>query len=254
MPSSREKVLQDCSTIGYPDGTRLIGAAMPQTIDATADTGKVNGTPVSRKAVMRVLPCADSGLLVELGGLDAVQALHAALKADLPAGVTDLVPAARTLLLQLDPQHADVIEIERVVRAARLPGRVRHEQEPVRIPVTYGGEDLNAVAQLTGLTEREVVAAHTGSEWRVSFTGFTPGFGYLSGGSPMLVVPRRAESRVRIPAGSVALAGSFSGIYPRESPGGWQLIGHTEVETWHPDRDPPAVLTPGTRVRFQDAG
>ncbi|WP_199434032.1 5-oxoprolinase subunit B family protein [Qaidamihabitans albus] len=199
---------------------------------------------------MRMLPCADSGLLVELDDLAAVRGLHAALEADPPAGVTDLVPAARTLLLRLDPAKADVAEIERVVRATPPAESADGRDELLRVPVVYDGADLGEVARLTGLTEREVVAEHTGAEWTVAFGGFAPGFGYLTGGSARLEVPRRAESRTRVPAGAVALAGTFSGIYPRESPGGWQLIGRTGLETWRADRDPPALLRPGVRVRF----
>lgn len=199
---------------------------------------------------MRVLRCADSGLLVELGDTDTVRALHAALTEELPEGVTDLVPAARTLLLRVDPSHADLAEVERSVRSTPLGDGKRHEPELLRVPVRYDGVDLPDVARLTGLSERQVVAEHTGTEWTVSFGGFAPGFGYLTGGSARLAVPRRGESRTRVPPGAVALAGEFSGIYPRESPGGWQLIGRTELEIWNADREPPALLRPGVRVRF----
>ncbi|MFC4004231.1 5-oxoprolinase subunit PxpB [Prauserella oleivorans] len=202
---------------------------------------------------MRVLPCADSGLLVELAGLDEVRALHAALEAAPPAGVLDLVPAARTLLLVLDPALADPAEVERAVRTAEPADVSQGSGELLRVPVVYDGADLAEVAALTGLTEREVVTEHTGTEWTVAFGGFAPGFGYLTGGSPKLEVPRRAESRTRVPAGSVGLAGTFSGIYPRSSPGGWQLIGHTDLVLWQVDRDPPALLRPGVRVRFVEA-
>ncbi|MBK1788877.1 5-oxoprolinase subunit B family protein [Prauserella cavernicola] len=201
---------------------------------------------------MRVLPCADSGLLVELDDLTEVRALHAALEADRPEGVTDFVPAARTLLLRLGP-GADVTAIEHAVRTVR-PGEVADtDSELLRVPVVYDGVDLAEVAELTGLTEREVIAEHTGTEWTVAFGGFAPGFGYLMGGSPKLEVPRRVESRTRVPLGAVGLAGSFSGIYPRESPGGWQLIGRTELRMWQVDREPPALLRPGVRVRFEEA-
>lgn len=202
---------------------------------------------------MRFLPCADSGLLVELADLQAVQALYAALSEAPPEGVTDLVPAARTLLLRLDPQRADVARIEASVRAVRPREGVGSDGDLLVVPVVYDGADLTEVATLTGLTEREVVQRHTDVEWTVSFGGFAPGFGYLSGGPEELVVPRRSESRTRVPPGSVGLAGAFSGIYPRESPGGWQLIGRTDLEIWRVDRDPPALLRPGVRVRFQEA-
>lgn len=204
---------------------------------------------------MRVLPCADSGLLIEVADLDTVRVLHAALLRSPPPGVVDLVPAARTLLVLLDPRHADPVAVERAVRAVLAEPPVASGPaggEVVRIPVVYDGDDLGAVAEFAGLTTREVVAAHTGAEWTVAFGGFAPGFGYLSGGPETLHVPRRAESRTRVPAGAVGLAGAFSGIYPRPSPGGWQLIGHTDVEVWRTDRDPPALLRPGVRVRFEE--
>lgn len=199
---------------------------------------------------MRVLPCADSGVLVELGSLDEVHALRAALVQQPPAGMLGLVPAARTLLVQLDPRRADVAEVEREVRNARLMWRRQSESEVLRIPVVYDGEDLVEVARLVELSEREVVAEHTAAEWTVAFGGFAPGFGYLTGGSDRLRVPRKRESRTRVPAGSVGLAAEFSGIYPSASPGGWQLIGRTDVPVWQVDRDPPALLRPGVRVRF----
>lgn len=199
---------------------------------------------------MRLLPCADAGLLVELDDLDQVLGLHTALQADPPPGVVDLVPAARTLLLRFDPDTADADEIERAVRRARPTRVAEREAELVEIPVTYDGEDLAEVASMAGLTPRQVVAAHTGTEWTVAFGGFAPGFGYLTGAMWPFDIPRRTESRTTVPAGAVALAGAFSGVYPRSSPGGWQLIGRTELIMWDTDRDPPALLRPGVRVRF----
>ncbi len=135
------------------------------------------------------------------------------------------------------------------MRATR-PGAADGGAGAVEVPVVYDGADLGEVAALTGLTPAGVVAAHTGTPWRVAFTGFAPGFGYLEGGDPRLDVPRRAVPRVRVPAGAVGLAGRFSGVYPVESSGGWQLIGRTEAVLWDLDRDPPALLRPGISVRF----
>lgn len=203
---------------------------------------------------MRVLRCADSGLLVELDDLDAVLALYDALTDRLPDGVTDLVPAARTLLLRLDPASADANAVEAAVRSTRpVPGRCR-DGDLLRVPVIYDGADLTEVARMTGLTVRGVIEAHTAAEWTVAFGGFAPGFAYLVGGDGRLQVPRNAESRTKVPAGAVGLAGPFSGVYPRESPGGWRLVGHTEMQMWNIDRDPPALLRPGVRVRFEEVG
>ncbi|QIZ36556.1 allophanate hydrolase subunit 1 [Saccharopolyspora sp. ASAGF58] len=200
---------------------------------------------------MRFLRCADSGLLIELADLEAVQALYAVLVEDPPEGVTDLVPAARTLLLHLDPR-ANTAAVEAAVRAVEPREGAPASGDLLQVPVVYDGADLAEVAELTGLTEWEVVHRHTSAEWTVAFGGFAPGFGYLAGGPPELVVPRRTESRTKVPPGSVGLAGAFSGIYPRESPGGWQLIGRTGLEIWRVDREPPALLRPGVRVQFRE--
>ncbi|WP_245717444.1 5-oxoprolinase subunit B family protein [Nocardia jejuensis] len=125
--------------------------------------------------------------------------------------------------------------------------------EPVLIPVRYDGEDLAEVAELLGIPPAEVIAQHTGTVWRCAFVGFAPGFGYLESADGRLTVPRRTRSRTSIPAGAVALAGGYSAIYPRRSPGGWQLIGTTDLTLWDVDRDPPALVRAATRVRFVNA-
>jgi KipI family sensor histidine kinase inhibitor len=124
----------------------------------------------------------------------------------------------------------------------------------VTIDVVYDGADLHEVASLTGMTPAQVIAAHTGTPWRVGFCGFAPGFAYLVDGDARLQVPRRAEPRTSVPAGAVALAGEFSGVYPRQSPGGWQLIGHTDAVMFDVNRDKPALLTPGMWVQFRAVG
>ncbi|OLT15338.1 allophanate hydrolase [Serinicoccus sp. CUA-874] len=199
---------------------------------------------------MRCLPCGEAGLLVELDDLEQVLALHAALQEVSPPGVVDLVPAARTLLLQLDPALTDPGAVAEVVRSTTLQPGAAPEADSVEIAVVYDGADLAEVAEHTGMGPREVVRAHTGQEWRVAFCGFSPGFGYLVAQDDRLHVPRRSTPRTRVPAGAVGLAGEFGGIYPRESPGGWQLIGRTDATLWDVERDPPALLVPGTRVRF----
>jgi len=202
---------------------------------------------------MRLLPCAESGLLVELGDLSEVLALCAELDEARPEGVVDLVPATRTLLLTIDPAVTDLTAVSAAVRSCTPRAGVRPDAGHLEVPVVYDGEDLAEIASLTGLGEREVVAAHTGQEWTVAFCGFAPGFGYLVGEDDRLHVPRRSDPRTRVPAGAVGLAGEFSGVYPRESPGGWQLLGHTPLATWDLERDPPALLAPGVRVRFVES-
>lgn len=199
---------------------------------------------------MRLLPCADSGLLVELSDMDEVLALYAELDEDPPEGVVDMVPAATTLLLTIDRARTDVETLSRRVSTIEVGNHERATMGEVEIPVIYDGEDLPEVARLTGLDERAVVEAHTGTPWTVAFCGFAPGFGYMVGGDERLQVPRRDNPRTKVPPGSVALAGEFASVYPRESPGGWQLIGRTSLEVWDIHREPPALLVPGTVVRY----
>lgn len=228
----------------------------------------------------RVLPSGERALLVEVGSLTEVLALrHELWDVARPSGLLDAVPGARTLLLVV----AEPGELASVRSAAEqsLTTLTVHATDPaddtgtagtaargrtdalaspgpddavVEIAVRYDGPDLDAVAHLTGLSPAEVVTAHTGTDWQVGFGGFAPGFAYLVGGDARLQVPRRETPRSSVPAGSVGLAGEFSGVYPRASPGGWQLIGRTDAVLWDLDRDPPALLLPGAHVRFTDAG
>jgi KipI family sensor histidine kinase inhibitor len=222
---------------------------MTESMDVTSGTRSV-----------RVLDYGDQGLLLEFESTAEVLAWNDALReADL-LGVLDVVPASRTVLLKLaSPRYQEPtrlrlskLRIERVaVDDVTAPIDQRAD---VEIDVTYDGADLEEVARLSGLTADEVVAAHTAAPMRVGFGGFAPGFAYLVGGDERLNVPRRADPRTRVPAGSVAIAGEFSSVYPRESPGGWQLIGHTDTVMWDIDRDPPALLIPGMWVRFRAIG
>src|SRR5690606_16547128 len=155
--------------------------------------------------------------------------------------------------LTLDPAVTTPAAVAEVVRGVTpRPGARPHAGE-IEVPVTYDGPDLAEVAALTGMSEREVIAAHTEEEWTVAFCGFAPGFGYMARSDERLAVPRRTNPRTRVPPGSVAVAGGFSSVYPRESPGGWQLIGRTDLVAWDLDRDPPALFSPGVRVRFVEA-
>jgi KipI family sensor histidine kinase inhibitor len=191
-----------------------------------------------------------------------VLALDSAVRSAVEAGdpafadVVDVVPAARTVLLVVR-EGTDVMPVRTALAtlsATDTSAAASREGRPhvVEIPVRYDGPDLDEVCELTGLTLREVVVAHTQSPWLVAFSGFAPGFAYLAGGDSRLRVPRRNEPRTSVPAGSVGLAGEFSAVYPRSSPGGWQLLGHTDAVLWDIDRDPPALLQPGSVVRFVD--
>jgi KipI family sensor histidine kinase inhibitor len=202
---------------------------------------------------MRLLPSGSSALLVELDGLDDVLAQYAALAAAPPDGVVDIVPAARTVLLVVDPARTSLAAVADAVR--RTPPRAdeRGTGEVVELPVHYDGADLAECADLLGTDPDGLVRRHSGAEWTVAFCGFAPGFGYLTQPGAGWDVPRRATPRTKVPPGSVALAGEFSGVYPRESPGGWQLIGRTDVAVFDLDREPAALLRPGVRVRFVPA-
>ncbi|WP_138966209.1 allophanate hydrolase subunit 1 [Streptomyces sp. YIM 121038] len=203
---------------------------------------------------MTVLPMGERALLVELSDGSAAEALHAELLRRRAAGeltVREIVPAARTVLLDgLDaPQRL----------AARLPSWEIPPLSPrardvLELPVRYDGPDLADVAALWGVPVREVPRIHAAAEFRVAFCGFAPGFGYLTGLGGLPDVPRRATPRTAVPAGSVGLAGPYTGVYPRTSPGGWQLIGTTEAVLWDDARAPAALLTPGARVRFVPEG
>jgi KipI family sensor histidine kinase inhibitor len=201
-----------------------------------------------------VLDYGDQALLLQFDSTAEVLAWAAALRDAAMPDVLDIVAAARTVLLQLDgPGRQGTtrrqLDTMRVVAGAEsiAPG------EPLVIDVVYDGADLDEVAELSGLTTTQVIDAHTANPWNVGFCGFAPGFAYLVGGDPRLAVPRRSEPRPAVPAGSVGLAGEFTGIYPRRSPGGWQLIGRTDAALWDVDRPDPALLTPGTRVQFRAA-
>jgi KipI family sensor histidine kinase inhibitor len=208
---------------------------------------------VEQTAALTVLPYGDRALLVEVADLAAVAAVRAALEGAPLPGQCDLVPAARTVLVVLDraPTDLDLATLRRLSPTTPLD---RGGAAALELPVVFDGADLVDVADLTGRSAADVVRLLTTVELTVAFCGFAPGFGYLTGLPEELHVPRRATPRTRVPAGSVALAGPFAGVYPQASPGGWQLVGRTDAVLFDVDRDPPALLAPGTTVRFRDGG
>lgn len=209
-----------------------------------------------------MLPAGDEAVLLEYASAEEVEAAHRGLTAAAPAGVVELVPAARTLLVAYDPAVTTPEAIAAAARRTAAQGAAATEpalvaaaaSETVRIPVRYDGPDLEELSTLTGLPAAELVRRHAAPEYVVAFCGFAPGFAYLTGLDPVLRRPRRASPRTRVPAGSVAVADEFTGVYPAPSPGGWHLLGRTDAVLWDVRRDPPALLAPGTRVRFEDVG
>ncbi|MFI6119533.1 allophanate hydrolase subunit 1 [Streptomyces sp. NPDC051064] len=205
---------------------------------------------------IRVLDAGPRALLVELASGEDAEAFHAELLRRRAAGeltgVREIVPGARTVLL-------DGVEDRTLagrLRSWTVPPLSRGAGEAVEIPVVYDGPDLADVADAWGVAVEEVGSIHARTEFRVAFCGFAPGFGYLTGLPGHLSVPRRATPRTRVPAGALALAGPYTGVYPRESPGGWQLIGRMPGPDalWDPGREPAALLGPGVRVRFVPTG
>ena len=216
----------------------------------------------------RIRPAGDRAVLITLDDPRPVQRLASALRVHAIAGVEDVLPAAETVLVTMhsvsygvqvrrelvalldrldhEPPQADSPDVSR--------GTVEDPEPVVEIPVRYDGADLPEVARLLDLSIPEVIAAHTGTVWRCAFVGFAPGFGYLTSPDGRLTVPRRTHARTAIPAGAVALAGGYSAVYPRGTPGGWQLIGSTDLRMWAVDRDPPALVRAGSAIRFVDSG
>ncbi|QMU77519.1 allophanate hydrolase subunit 1 [Streptacidiphilus sp. PB12-B1b] len=195
-----------------------------------------------------------SALLLELADDSEVASLLDELTRRQEAGelgaVQEVVPAARTVLLDGVSEPDSLLRQLADWRPTAAPAA---DGPLVQVPTVYDGADLAEVAARWGVDSAEAARLHSGFEYRVAFCGFAPGFAYLTGLPERLSVPRRSTPRTRVPAGSVALAGAYTGVYPGESPGGWQLLGRTELPLWDPGRDPAALLTPGTRVRFTEA-
>jgi len=210
---------------------------------------------------MRLVQAGDACVVVELEArIDPVVnaraiALADAVRSAAIRGVRDVVPTYRTVAVYFDPLRTNHAELE-----ARLHSEARRcedvaieDRQPVTVPVCYGGDlgpDLPAVAAFAGLSADHVVAIHSGSTYRVFMLGFVPGFAYLGVVDPWIAAPRHATPRVRVPAGSVGIAGLQTGIYPAETPGGWQLIGRTPVKPFDVNRPEPFLFKPGDRVRF----
>ncbi|GII27642.1 5-oxoprolinase subunit B family protein [Planotetraspora mira] len=205
---------------------------------------------------MTIRRAGEQALLVETGSLEAAHRLDALLRADRPEHVEEIVPGQETVLVVAPDADQERLEsrLAGLLASVTDAGPARDETGTaariVEIPVVYDGDDLDSVAALTGLTVAEVIALHAGSEFVVGWLGFAPGFAYLIGLDPRLHAPRLDAPRTSVPPGSVAIAGPYSAVYPSASPGGWRLLGRTDVRVWDVAADPPTKLPPGTRVRF----
>lgn len=208
----------------------------------------------------RWVPLGDSAITLVFGeaiGAEAhqrVRAAASALAGARPHGVTEIVPAYTTVSIWFDPLVRDQDDLaDELFALTRAAPPVEEHQAPRewRVPVRYDGPDLAEVAERTGLSVADVIARHTGRTYQVYLLGFVPGFAFLGELDPALVLPRRSPPRQRVPAGSVAIAGAQTGIYPLETPGGWHLLGRTELQLFDPGRTPPALFQPGDRVRFE---
>ncbi|PQZ95087.1 urea amidolyase [Arthrobacter sp. MYb227] len=199
--------------------------------------------------IVGVRSAGTRSVLVELSDLESVLALSALLKSTPLPGQIDVLAAASTLFIKADCA-ANARIIAATVQSLELGAAKANTGTLVEVPVHYDGEDLAEVAELTGLSIEGVINAHSQQQWRAAFGGFAPGFAYLLGENQLLNVPRRATPRKVVPTGAVALAGDYSAIYPRQSPGGWQLIGHADAVLWDLERENPALIRPQDRVRF----
>jgi len=206
-------------------------------------------TPHDAPIVLR--PMGERAVLAEVADLDGVVRLHAALAANPPAGIDDLVPAARTVLVGFDPARIAAAAVRAWIRTvAEAPAADPRPGPLVEVPLRYDGADLDDTAALLGIPVSDLVARHAAAEWAVAFTGFSPGFAYLVSEHWTFDVPRLDQPRTRVPAGAVGLAAGFTGAYPRETPGGWRLIASTDAVLFDPDAAHPALLPPRARVRF----
>ena len=213
----------------------------------------------------RILVCGEDALVVEFGnGIDPVTndhvyALAAAVEVSKNTAIIELIPTYRSLLVQYDLELSSVADMTAFLNdliASYMLSTDDHDNTPRQIyelPVAYGGEhgeDLDDVADHAGITTDEVIAIHSGTDYRVYMLGFAPGFPYLGGMDERIATPRIASPRVRVPAGSVGIAETQTGVYPMASPGGWRLIGNTPVSLFDPNVHPPVPFLPGSFIRF----
>ncbi|NJE10727.1 5-oxoprolinase subunit PxpB [Thermococcus sp. MAR1] len=207
---------------------------------------------------MKFKPLGDSALLISFGEVideELNEKIHSLARAIEKANfewLVEVVPAYSSLAVIYNPVLIDFESVKRAVEGVEFTSE-RFEGKLVEVPVVYGGEygpDLEFVAEYNGLSVDEVIEIHSRPVYRVYFLGFLPGFAYLGGMDDRIATPRLEKPRLKVPAGSVGIAGKQTGIYPLESPGGWRLIGRTPLRLFDPSKEPPTLLQPGDRVRF----
>lgn len=191
--------------------------------------------------------------MFELDTVEQAAALATELRGRDVPGVIEVVPGARTVLV-VAQRPEQLVPVDQIVAGLGDGDVPTPDGELVEVPTLYDGVDLEDVAELTGLSVSAVIDMHSTVEYRAAFSGFTPGFTYLTGLATTLWLPRRPSPRPRVDAGSVAIGADFTGVYPTSSPGGWHLLGHTTIEMWNPSRARPAFIVPGDRVRFVAVG
>jgi len=198
---------------------------------------------------VRALPYGPTAVMFEVESTERAAALAAEIRAMALPGVVEVVPAARTVLV--DCTDAAVVRaVAGIGPTFDLDRAMPEHGAQVELPTIYDGSDLAEVATYTGLSVAAVIDVHCAVEYRAAFCGFAPGFTYLTGLPAVLHMPRRAEPRPRVPAGSVAIAAEFTSVYPTASPGGWHLLGRTDEAMWEASRARPSLVVPGDRVRF----
>ncbi|HCU75272.1 MAG TPA: allophanate hydrolase, partial [Acinetobacter baumannii] len=202
---------------------------------------------------MRFLSVNADCFLIELASLEETLALYNKLQNTQLNGIKDLVPAAKTILVFFNEIETNFKTLVASIQSLKIDSGFERSSQEVIVPICYNGEDLAQVAELQGLTVADMIRKHHQSVWNVAFIGFAPGFAYMSSpDKPFTDIPRLTVPRKKIPSGSLGLAGKYSGIYPKDSPGGWQLIGTTTEKMWDLERKNPALLLPGMTVHFED--
>ncbi|MEA2298054.1 MAG: hypothetical protein QOF77_990 [Solirubrobacteraceae bacterium] len=230
------------------------GGAPPAAAGGEVVRSAASGAGPSREhdaGELEVRRAGDRGFLVEVAEHGQAHALAAAARRRFAERVEDVVPGAQTVLLRWGDPPPTLAELTAEIATLDLEAAAVDSRPPLTIPVRYDGPDLPAVAGALGLGVDRLIELHSQGDYLVAFMGFAPGFAYMTGSAPELHLPRRQDPRARVPGGSVAMASTYTAVYPTSAPGGWHLLGHTDIVLFDPDREPPALLDAGRRVVFE---